>query len=109
MNQIVDFIRDNWSYISFGLVILMELILLIVKRNKTSVYDNSIIAQLIPLVAAAEEIFGSGHGKEKLDYVVKTYNESHLQAQLPVKVIESFVESILATPEKKGSRNEKVK
>ena len=110
--NIVDFFREYWSYISFGLVVLFEIILLVVKRFKVDVkLPSNSYSSVIELIKQAEQIYGAGHGKEKLNYVVELYLKKNEIKYFDNEVryfISNLVESILSTPEKKGVSNEEV-
>lgn len=105
--MIVDFLRDNWQYISAGLVVLLDILILIFKRRLKVNYTlpSSWYPDLIDIVSEAEDVFGAGHGSEKLHYV-----KQRMKARIGLKyndgvldfMIGEFVERILNTPTKKG-------
>lgn len=112
--QIVNFLRDHWQLISFILVIILEIVLLIVKRFKVIVkMPDDTLEQLITYVKDAEDIYGSGHGEEKLNYVIKRYfQENDFDDSFKTSIefcIKLLVEQILSTPQKKGLKDESKK
>ena len=104
MQAFLEFIQAYWQYISFGILIFIEVLLLILKRTK--IVDPSIYARLVSLVKLAEEAYGPGQGKAKLDAVVGVFLED-CGDKYPRSQVEKIVEEILETPQKKGvTRNE---
>lgn len=105
MESIKQFIVDNWQFISFGLVVLFELLILIFKKkNKTLLLDNSAYSSLVRLVKEAEEKFGSGSGEDKLRYVISNFlREKHIGNLTEFNgIIKAMVDDILECPTKKG-------
>jgi len=103
----VKFLVDYWEYISIALLVILDVVILIVKRIKFNVeLPSNSYEQLVQLVNEAEVQFGSGHGSEKLQYVVKKYfqqnNISCLMNVPLLKYVRNIVEIILSTPTKKG-------
>lgn len=108
--EVLNFIRDNWQYISSVIVIIITIIAMLIKRKPvTEVHDDSVISHILDYVIQAEEIFGHGHGADKLDYVKKCLVNSGKDAGLDMSTIEMLVEYVLSSPQKKGVSNEKVK
>lgn len=104
----LDFITQYWQYISFGLIFILDIVILIVKRVKLQfkVPQNS-YTYLIEAIKEAEKIYGSGHGKEKLNYVVESYMK-HFDipgyfASETQYYVKGLIESILNTPQKKST------
>lgn len=104
MKEVIQFIESNWQYISFGLLVIAEVVLFILKkRNKTQIIDNGLFKKVIDLVIQAENKFGSGHGSEKLDFVITSLSNEGV----PESMLKSIVEYVLTSPEKKGVAYEK--
>ena len=73
--KIVDFIVNNWSYISVGLVVIVNVLIILIKKRPVVLTDSlkQSILQLLPgIILGAEAIVGSKHGAEKMDIVVET-------------------------------------
>lgn len=112
MNEVSKFIVDNWQYISIAIIVLLEIVLLIVKRFKLKLnLPTSIYEKVCKLVKEAEQTFGAGHGDEKLKYVVSRYLQ---EEKVPGCFYSEFswwvkciVEDILGTPQKKGEEDGK--
>lgn len=99
MKTILDFIVNNWQYLSFALVVLLEFVLLIIKRKKTVSIPEGIITDLINLINEAEVKLGAGNGKDKLEYVINTILIKY--PCLDISAIKEAVEFILTSPQKK--------
>lgn len=97
MKDLVDFLSDNWQWISALLVILANTILLLFRRNKT--FDNGILSDLIPLIIQAEMVCDSG--KDRKLYVLDHYPfDAH--PDLDKDKLNNYLEIILSLPTKKG-------
>ena len=112
--QIVNFLREHWQLISFVLVVILEVVLLFVKTLKVNVkLPTNTLDQILEYVKYAEKVYGSGHGQEKLNYVVNRYlqhNDIQKVFQSEVEYwIKLLVESILESPQKKGVKDEQKK
>lgn len=98
MKEIVDFIVNYWQYISVVLVIVLEIIMMILKK-RSIISDNSIISDIIPLILQAESIKDSG--VDRLRFVLEHFPfEKH--PGVDRKVVSTLVEYVLMTPTKKG-------
>lgn len=102
-NALVDFLIENWKLISILVLLVVDFILLLFRRNKTQIYDSSAYSHLLTLVNEAEEKFGSGHGEEKLQYVLDGYfaltgikDDSWNRSSVRI-----LIERILSAPQKK--------
>lgn len=113
--MIKDFIIAHLKEIITGAVLLISTIVSVVasvKRGKKNIYEA--ITDVLPqFIKAAEEIYGSGHGENKLGVVLE-YVHQFLQLKFGIdskqlkkydSYIKSKVEMILDTPERK--KNEK--
>lgn len=102
-----EFLVENWQFISTALLTVVCIILALAKKKPVNqILDNSAYKDLIILIKQAEEKFGSGHGKDKLDYVITSFcNLKSLDRDTFLKCsIQSKVENILATPERKEKK-----
>lgn len=104
--EFILFIERYWQYLSVGLIVLIDLIILIVKKTKVAVsLPSNSYSQLVDLVNEAENVFGAGHGKEKLNYVVESYIKKNDIKYFDSEVgyfVKGVIEKILSTPHKKG-------
>lgn len=113
MNEIVNFLRDYWQYISIVLVILFDILILIVKRRPRTI-DDFLIAlneglALVPVLVKQVECVGNG-AKKKNDVIsaVVQFVACHLGRSLTNKESEiatiyasNQIEAVLAAPQKK--------
>lgn len=97
--NLVDFLVAYWRYISIAIVVILDVLILLLKRNK--VIDPSLFAKVVTAVMDAEEIFGSGEGQEKLNYVIEKVNQESV-VKYSSGVIKHITELVLSTPTKKG-------
>jgi len=103
MNDILDFIVQNWQWILISFLSLLSFLISLFKRNKNILYDNSILSVLIQLVNDAEALYGAGNGEKKLEYVLTTYFNSYPAAKPYEVSVRKLVELILSTPHKKNN------
>lgn len=114
--QVLDFIVNNWQYISIALVVLLDIIILIVK-NRPKRFDeiNDIISQCIAKIPAFiqdAESLGDYDGADKKSLVVGwlfQFIENTLkrapsasEEQYIYKALSYYIEAILDCPTKKG-------
>ena len=112
MDAFLKFVCDHYHvliYLAFGIVVT----LVTVFKKKVNVIDTikGFIAQSLPdAINEAEKRYGSGHGQEKLSFVldllVSYISEKYdLPEATVIRLYHSFihksVESILTTPQKK--------
>lgn len=105
MENILNFITQYWKVIALVVVVVLEVVILILKRVNVKVdLPASTYSDLISMINDAEEIYGEGHGKEKLNYVVERFHKSIGLRGIPYTTdyVRSLVERILNTPTKKG-------
>lgn len=123
MEEIKQFIVQNWQFISFALVVFFEFVLMFIKRrSKFVVQDTSIYQFLIDIINEAEGLFASGNGIAKKEFVIARFKEryqktvedwiSYYKKTHPFdrgndeKILDDtlsyFIEKILSTPQKKG-------
>lgn len=118
---IKNFIVDNWQFISIVLSILLSLIFTLVfkKKPKVIIPDDTIasVFGLLPKwINEAEDKFGAGHGKEKLNHVIYLAC-SYLAQSLGITVasvysfyglnLKEAINNIMATP--KSHKGKEVK
>lgn len=104
MQAIIEFINSNYQLLILIGSGVIEFILLLICKKRSFIVDTGATQILVELVIKAERIYGHGHGKEKLNYVISQY---FLMYPDKVKIPEYrdaliyCVESILDTPQKK--------
>lgn len=107
MEKVINFIKENWQYLSFVANAIAVLILCIIKKHP-KVYGWYL--DMIDLVNQAESMFvGQGRGKEKLDFVVNRFIANHdlTNNQFNVNMVKNMAEKVLSAPSKKGDNHEK--
>lgn len=100
----VNFLKSYGVLILIGLVLILIIISMIIKKNPlTEIIDSSITSELLELIIEAESRFGSGHGSEKLQFVVSSYVSKHPWSanDSSEAVVKTLVEYILSSPSKK--------
>lgn len=105
---------DNWKLFLLVLLALCELVLFILSLTKKAVKIDSLkekILNLLPfIISIAEDLFGSGLGSVKKDYVLKVVKKVLSLDNSYDSFISEALENILSTPhkkEEKGIINEK--
>lgn len=105
MQKIIEFIQNNWQFIVLVVVAILELVVaLIRRRSKVEIYDDSATSELLDLIIKAESQYGSGHGSDKLAFVLSTYLEKHPGLKGYESIIQNIIERILKTPQRKEKR-----
>lgn len=110
MEKIFEFIAANWQYISICIVIVIEVLIILIKKRPVKIIDSVksvILTDLPEVIKEAEDKFGPGKGEEKLKYVVAVIllklkvTQPDLDASLYIDTIKDGIEKILDTPQKK--------
>lgn len=107
----MEFLAANWKYIVLIVVEIIVIIIELCRKNKTVDSVFTIILSALPtIIKEAETRYGSGNGDEKFCFVISTLtcylkdkvglDDVTIQSYLPR--IKEEIESILATPQKKG-------
>lgn len=116
--QVVDFIVNYWQYLSIALVVLIEIVILIIKRHPKK-YDDFVqvveqaFVHVPSIISAAEEVYtASGEGVQKMEFVlfeILNFIEGRLHRDVNekecdyiYKTFSQFIEAILDAPTKKG-------
>ena len=101
--NVVDFLKEYWSFIGIGLVVILFIILLIIKRKPlTKIVDESLIAKIIEFVCSAETLFGAKSGVTKLSYVLGKIREIRpTDFEEYESIYTDIVEYVLSLPHKK--------
>lgn len=114
--NIVDFLRDNWSFISTGVLAVLSIIIMIIKRRPKKFEElNQVISDVIakiPGFIIDAETTGDYNGQDKKSFVVSwcfQFIEKALGRDLSgseelycYKAISYFIELVLESPTKKG-------
>lgn len=117
MENLVNFFREYWQYISIGIVVAIDIVIIFIKKRPKK-YDEFVecIGHLFALVPSyiysAEEQYPSGQGDIKKLYVLEELChilEGRLGRDLNDTELSYFyntftryIESVLETPVKKG-------
>lgn len=103
MKEFIDWLVQNWQFVSSAAISVVSFILLLLfKRNKIFIEDRALMSKIVDFVLQAEQRFGAGHGKEKLDFVLRSiFPESEKIDDLLRASIVPLVEKVLSTPQKK--------
>lgn len=112
MQDLINFIKNNYALIIEVVVALTSILIIIFKKNlklSDSKY-REILLEIPDLIIVAESMMPEGHGADKLKYVLnqvlskleKTYGSWVYNDKQLVLMITQFIEKILETPVKKG-------
>lgn len=100
MESFVNFIKEYWQFICAGILFILQLIILFIKRKKPEVMGDGVLDVVEHLVNEAEHLFGKFVGEDKLEYVVRGVQKIYPTATR--EAIVSRVEFLLTLPQKKG-------
>lgn len=102
VQQFIDWLVVNWQFVSSAAISIVTFILLLIfRKNKIKVFDPGLTNEILGYVISAENKFGCGHGKEKLEYVLMRYHEAHPGFASYIDwddIVKSQVEYILTSP-----------
>ena len=105
MELFIDWISTNWQWVASVGASLIYFILLLIYKRRPYVVDDSAYSDIVRLTIEAENIYGAGHGSEKLDYVLNhVVNDDSLPMCVIKYAYKPLVEKILSTPHKKGGK-----
>lgn len=93
----LNFIQTYWQYISAGLLLIIEVVIIFVKK-RPQIVDNSFISQLCAWIEEAEKTYKVG--SDKMVYVLEKA-KSYLGSSYKESDVRYFVEWILTLPQKK--------
>jgi len=99
-----EFIINYWQLLLVGLLAIVEILLLILKKPiKVETIKEEILRILPFYIALAEKVYSqSGSGNEKIEFVLSSIKELlKLDGSLD-SFIREAIEAILCTPTKKG-------
>lgn len=104
-NEIINFIITNYQLFVVAISFIIFVLSIILRKGKNILIDNSASSKLIDLIQEAEKKFGSGHGEDKLSYVICKYFD---YMKIPAAdqhwlyiIVKDLIEKILSTPQKK--------
>lgn len=107
----IQFLRDYWQYIFYAVLLSLSFLTLVLKRrSKVEIIDNSFWSDIITAVQEAENLYGAGTGFHKLHFVIEKVLSAHGLDSDNValrNLFISMVEVLLTTPQKKEIKNEK--
>lgn len=103
LDIIINFIKDNYWWIVPIFIAVVQSIFLLIFKRRPIIKDTSYYRDLMLLINEAENYYGSGHGDEKLDFVLNKFitlkdldNSEWMKSS-----IKNVVEMILSIPSKK--------
>lgn len=109
MQEIFNFIRENWQVIVSVITLIVSVVIAIVRKKPVTDIYSHILAWTIQAVKIAENT--GLKGDEKLDYalgfIVEAFHSYYgKDTKLPCSLayIENLVEQVLDTPQKKGGK-----
>lgn len=117
MQSVLDFLSTYWTYISAGIIILIEVLIVILKKRPITldVFLDAVRQCVCNLPKMISYVEGPGHGDEKKEQVILyglAYVSDLLHRDLTVSeskyveaTISEQIEKILSTPQKKGAQN----
>lgn len=101
----MDFIIENWKFIVYLAIGLIEIILLLVFKRRPQIIDNGFMAKLSEFILDAELKYVQG--SDKLKYVLEQA-KIYLADKYVEADVKKLVEYMLTLPQKKGvNLNEK--
>ena len=110
MNQVLNFLLENWQLLAMVLVLILEIVVFFLKKKPQVNLDDhikSLIDEFLPGFILLAEQTGSS-GPEKLAFVVSSLlgkvkrTISSKDEEFWKDYIISKVEAVLSTPQKKG-------
>ena len=105
MDDLLIWLQENWIVWIPCLLGLVEFLVLLIFKKRPKIVDSSIYPEIIAYVQEAEQVYGSGYGKEKLIYVCKKIAQYRGISDIVAMVCyRSFIENVLNTPQKKGGK-----
>ena len=102
MEVIIDFLKENYLFVIYITIMLVELIIILCKRPvKTDTLKERVLSLLPFCIRLTEQTMINTTSKEKLDFCISTCKSLlHLDDSYD-SFISSSIESILSTPTKK--------
>lgn len=97
MEEFITFIVNHWKVIALAVVVLLEIVILILKKP-TKILDNSFIAAVAGWIEEAEHQFVKG--EDKLNYVLEKAS-AYLGDAYDRTAVKNVVEWLLTLPQKK--------
>lgn len=98
MDKIVQFLTNNWSFISTGILLIASLITIFLKRSPRFLGLYEELSKIIYFVEKAHPDF---IGKEKLNEAISLYKQTNGEV-VSDKVLVRCIENLLSLPTKKG-------
>ena len=109
MKDVIGWILNHWDVVSSCGLLLLSVVFFLLKKKPTNIVDFTttfLLNNLPNWITEAECLYGSGHGQEKLSYVLTSaarfFSVNGLDFDLRYqKIVKEGVEKILNTPQKK--------
>ena len=102
----IEFLQNYWQLLVALACFVVELLVIILKRNKVVDSAYSLTLEWLPsVIASAEKLFGAKSGDKKLAWcidIAKAYYLSVGGTRDISELLRVAIENILDTPEKKG-------
>lgn len=102
MENVINFLLHHYREIILGIIAVLEIVILILKRGKSVALTDSQIQNVINWICEAETKYGSGNGSEKLNYVISQFRLYYPISNCEDWVLRVMIDGILKTPTKKG-------
>ena len=99
----MDFLIENWKWLTALALGLIELILLLVFKKRPQINVQGFLESLCDWISQAEKSYSVG--TDKMDYVLKCA-KVYLSDMYDEKQVRSIVEWILTLPEKKKEKKD---
>ena len=118
MQAFIEFIQAYWQYISFGILIFIEVLLIILKKKPITldVFLDAVRQCICNLPKMINHVERPGDGEDKKDEVIDfcvdfvsdilNRNLTAEEVNYVVNVCSDHIEKVLSTPQKKGARYE---
>lgn len=103
MQDVLNILKNYWPELLAILLFIASFILQLARKKPiTKIYDSSMYRNLSILIKEAEDKFGSGHGSDKLEYVLNRYCQLYnVEPSIwNLTSIKACIEFILSIPQK---------
>lgn len=108
MKEFITFLGENWRFLVYVFLTVLSTILVIRFKRKAKLSTGSLMDKVLDWIITAEQKFGSGHGEEKLSYVLVNASAYLISLGFDHSVVKEIIpglidliETILSTPQKK--------
>lgn len=101
MNNVLEFLQDNWRYLALGALYIFGFIVQILAKKNPQVVDNSLIVRIADWIREAEDRFKVG--EEKKSFVL-SQAQLYLGDLYDKNRVSNLIESLLSLPSKKETK-----